>query len=163
MAAPLNTGVPRSGERRRLPRVELGTRGRTIGLRLVPGVGASIRNLSAGGASIEATSRLLPGTPVDLQADLPGGRWRGHARVLRCHVSALVRDGPIRYEAALRFDLARDPEAGRNLLMAVLDAVERGNQVPNSENGWVLERAATTRRTVNEDEGGDQNAGNSEV
>jgi len=163
MEAPLNPGAAGSNERRRLPRVAVGAGGHVVGLRLVPGVGASIRNVSAGGACIEATSRLLPGTPVDLQADLPGGRWRGRARVLRCHVSAVVPDAPIRYEAALRFDLSRDPEAGRKLLMAVLDAIECGYQVPGSENRWVLERAATTRRSGNENGSGDRNAGNSGV
>jgi len=130
MAAPLIQGPSHPRERRQSPRVAVDNRGPVMGLRLVPGLGASFRNLSAGGACIEVASRLLPGTPVDLQVAFTGWRWRGRARVLRCRVSALVPGEGVRYEAALQFDLSLGPDAPRALLAAVHDAIGRGYQLP---------------------------------
>ena len=145
MAALLIPGSPLSPERRQSPRVALGDRGDVVGLRLVPGRRASVRNLSHGGACIEVASRLLPGAPVDLHATVPGWRWRGRARVVRCHVSALVLDDGVRYEAALQFDLSGDPEGAKVLLAAVLDAIGRGYHVPNGVGRLVPAREETTQ------------------
>jgi hypothetical protein len=161
MAIPLNPGATRSGERRQSSRVVIGGRGDIAGLRLVPGLGASIRNLSHGGACIEVTSRLLPGTPVDLQASLPGRRWRAQARILRCHVSAIVADDGLRYEAALQFDLSRDPDAGDRLLTGVLEAIKHGYPVPSDASPSVPDRADTTRMPDHEKAGIIENARNS--
>jgi hypothetical protein len=61
-------------------------------------------NVSRGGACIEASSRILPGTPVEIQVALPDWNWKGEAQVLRCHVSALPRDQKVRYRAGLQFN-----------------------------------------------------------
>jgi hypothetical protein len=73
-----------------------------------PGREIGLLDLSAGGALIEAPTRLLPGTCVELQLAAPGWRWTVTARVLRCRVSALVPDQGVRYKAALMFERALD-------------------------------------------------------
>jgi hypothetical protein len=104
--------------------------GHIVALRLVPGLSASFLNLSGGGAWIQVASRLLPGTPVDLQVACLGCVWRVRARVMRCRVSALVPDDGVRYEAALQFDLSRDKDAPRALIGAIRDALTSGNELP---------------------------------
>jgi hypothetical protein len=136
---------PNSPERRQFPREVMGERGQMVGLRLVPGRGASLRNLSRGGACIQLASRLLPGTPVDLHVTLPGWSWRGRARVVRCQVAALVLDDGVRYEAALQFDLFEGPEGPQGLLSAVLDAIGRGYCVPSEGRRLVPSRVMTTQ------------------
>ena len=163
MAVPLNSGGARTGERRQSVRLVMGGHGDVAGLRLVPGLVASIRNISRGGACIEVTSRLLPGTPVDLQASLPGRRWRAQARILRCRVSAIVPDDGLRYEAAIQFDLSRDPDAGEGLLAAVVDAIENGHQIPGATSPSVPEWADTTRIADHGQACSPQNARNSET
>jgi hypothetical protein len=150
MAASLIPGSSSSSERRQFLRVAMGERADVVGLRLVPGRGATVRDLSHGGACIEVAARLLPGTPVDLQVTALGRRWLGRARVLRCHVSALVPDAGVRYEAALQFDLSRDPEGPDQLLTAVLAAVGRVYQVPNDLPRLMPARAVTTLGSVGE-------------
>jgi hypothetical protein len=76
--------------------------------RLRPGRDVTLLNLSSRGAQVEAASRLLPGTSVELQLAALDRRWLRSAQVLRCHVSALVPEGGVRYRAALRFDEALD-------------------------------------------------------
>jgi hypothetical protein len=68
-----------------------------------PGREGLVVNLSQGGACIEASSRLLPGIPVQIQVALPDWQWTGEAQVLRCHVSALPREQKVRYRAGLQF------------------------------------------------------------
>jgi hypothetical protein len=148
MGAPLIPSTPPLPERRRFPRVAMGDHPDVVGLRLVPGRRASLRNLSHGGACIEVASRLLPGTPVDLHATLPGWRWRGRASVVRCHVSALVLDDGVRYEAALQFDLPQEPGGPEGLLTAVMDAIGRGYHVPGDVAQSVPARAVATHDSV---------------
>jgi hypothetical protein len=160
MAAPLIHGSSQSPERRQSPRVATDDRDHVVALRLVPGLGASFRNLSAGGACIEVASRLLPGTPVDLQVALSGWQWRGRARVLRCHVSALVPDEGVRYEAALQFDISRDPDAARALLVAVQDAIRRGYELPSGRASLGAHGVAATHSEAGQTGRKGRNAGN---
>jgi hypothetical protein len=81
-------------------------------VRLTPGRDVALLNLSSNGAQIEATSRLLPGTCVELQLVTKDRRWLRSAQVLRCHVSALLPEGGVRYRAALRFSEALDLPRG---------------------------------------------------
>jgi hypothetical protein len=104
MAAALSAFRPLLPDRRECPRVVGGAGAGLIRLRVLPGREASLVNFSRGGVCIEVASRLLPGTPVDLQVALPERRWCGRAKVLRCRVSALVPGEGVRYEAALQFD-----------------------------------------------------------
>ncbi len=69
----------------------------------MPGRDVTLVNISAGGALIEASARLLPGTHVDLQLIVSGAREMIRARVVRCAVTSLSRQEGIRYQAALVF------------------------------------------------------------
>ena len=90
-------------ERRKYPRTAPPESSIPAQVRLRPGREGSVVNVSRGGACIEASSRLLPGTPVEIQVALPDWQWRGEAQVLRCHVSALPREAKVRYRAGLQF------------------------------------------------------------
>lgn len=118
-------------ERRLSPRIAPGSHGLPVELRLVPGLGAWLLNLSTGGACIQVESRLLPGTPVDMHVALPGWRWRGRAMVLRCRVSALLPGQGVRYEAGVQFDSTDEANGPRRLVMAIQGAAETGYQVPD--------------------------------
>jgi hypothetical protein len=74
-----------------------------VQMRIRPGHGATLLDVSAGGALIESTYRLLPGTSVELQVDTADRRVCIRGRVLRC---AVVRVWPtvIRYRGAVGFD-----------------------------------------------------------
>jgi hypothetical protein len=114
-------------------------------VRLLPGRDASLVNLSRGGALIELESRVLPGTRVEIMLSVPDWRWTGRARVLRCHVSALVREDGVRYRAALQFD-APMPRDGRVISASAGPAAQdRGYQVPDELGLQLPERAVTTR------------------
>lgn len=67
-------------------------------------------NVSRGGVCIEASSRLLPGTPVDVQLIVFEWRWNGQATVLGCYVSALAREATARYTAGLQLKNPIDAE-----------------------------------------------------
>ena len=92
-------------ERRASRRHALGGDGAWLSsARLRHGLDVTVLNVSAGGALVEADARLLPGSTVELHVSAPGWQWSGPARVLRCHVSALVADNGVRYRAALGFE-----------------------------------------------------------
>lgn len=59
-------------------------------------------DLSAFGALVEGTTRLLPGTNVDVHVTGVQGRVLVRARVVRCAVCAVTPD-VIRYRGALAF------------------------------------------------------------
>ena len=111
-----------NGERREFPRrAGEGCEWATL-VRLRPGRDVLLLDLSARGASIEAPSRLLPGTHVELQLGAPGWHWMGRAHVLRCHVSALAPQAGIRYRAALHFDRHLDVPSADALALAAARA-----------------------------------------
>jgi hypothetical protein len=77
---------------------------------------ARLIDVSAGGALIETSHRLLPGASIELQVETESSRARIHGRVLR---SAVVRVRPtwVCYRGAIAFD--------RNLPWFVDDRGER--------------------------------------
>ncbi|SRR5258708_8212033 len=68
-----------------------------------PGHRARLIDVSAGGALIETSHRLLPGTSVELQVDTGTNRARVRGRVLRCAV-VRVRPTWVCYRGAIAFD-----------------------------------------------------------
>jgi hypothetical protein len=73
------------------------------GARLRHGLDVAVLDIATGGAMVEAAARLLPGALVELHLSAPGWEQCVPARVLRCHVSAVVPDDGVRYRAALGF------------------------------------------------------------
>jgi PilZ domain len=71
--------------------------------RVRPGHPVAVIDLSAGGAFIELSRRLLPGSIVDLQLDTPQRRTTLRGRVLRCAVACLASTS-VSYRAAIAFD-----------------------------------------------------------
>jgi hypothetical protein len=74
-----------------------------VSTRVRPGHRARLIDVSAGGALIETSHRLLPGTSVELQIETDSRRASVRGRVLR---SAVVRVRPtfVCYEGAIGFD-----------------------------------------------------------
>ena len=68
-----------------------------------PGHRARLLNISAGGALVETSCRLLPGAKVELLMEGSDGPLSTHGRVLRCTVSRL-RPNAIWYRGAIAFD-----------------------------------------------------------
>lgn len=74
-----------------------------LAIRIRPGHAARVVDVSAGGALIETTCRLLPGTSVELHMETRSHHANVRGRVLRCDV-ARVRPTAISYRGAIRFD-----------------------------------------------------------
>jgi hypothetical protein len=68
-----------------------------------PGYRARLLDVSAGGALIETSHRLLPGTPVELRVNTGTDRASVRGRVLRCAV-VRVRPTWVCYRGAIAFD-----------------------------------------------------------
>lgn len=68
-----------------------------------PGREVALVDVSAGGALVESTHRLLPGTLIDLHLASPGRAVSIRGRVLRC-VVARLRPAGVRYHGAIKFD-----------------------------------------------------------
>jgi hypothetical protein len=135
MGGPL-TGTPRDpNDRRVFSRVEVASLSGVVHLRLLPGREAVLLDLSQDGACIEVASRLLPGGRVEMHLATRGWKWRGHATVTRCRVSALVPDNGALYLAALHFDTPLEPGGPKTLLGAARDAVADGYALPVGETG----------------------------
>jgi len=97
-------------------------------VRLRLGRELSVINVSASGVLVHGTTRLLPGTHVDVHVTASQGRVLMRARVVRCAVCDVTAD-VVQYRGALAFntpvelqpiDLAampvlRDPQAAENL------------------------------------------------
>ena len=96
-------------ERRRTER----RRGSGLTARVRPGHRVAVIDVSTGGALLEATSPLRPGTDVEVQFERAEGRLRVSATVLRCGVSALDPHRGPTYRAAVSFadsfEWAREP------------------------------------------------------
>jgi len=76
---------------------------RIVSATVAPGYRARLIDVSAGGALIETTHRLLPGAPVELLVATASSRASVRGRVLR---SAVVRVLPtwVCYRGAIAFD-----------------------------------------------------------
>jgi hypothetical protein len=103
--------APQQGERRQASRRLARECPWLSDARLRHGLQLDVIDLAPGGALVEAPARLLPGSSVELRLAAPGWRWRAAARVLRCHVSALLPEQGARYRAALQFEAPLQPPA----------------------------------------------------
>lgn len=74
-----------------------------VSTRVRPGHRAKLIDISAGGALIETTHRLLPGTPVELHVETRSHRTNVRGRVLRCAI-VLVRPSWVCYRGAIGFE-----------------------------------------------------------
>ena len=72
-------------------------------LRLRTGQELAVVNISARGALVEGTTRLLPGTHVEVHVVTREGRTLVRSRVTRAWVFAVAAD-TLQYRAALAFD-----------------------------------------------------------
>ena len=72
-------------------------------VRIRPGHSATVIDVSAGGALIETTRRLLPNTFAEVCMEIDSRRATLRGRVLRC-VVAVVTPTAVRYRAAIQFD-----------------------------------------------------------
>jgi PilZ domain-containing protein len=85
---------------RRLHRVE---EHGIVATRVRPGHRAHLVDVSAAGAMIETSYRLLPGAAVELHLETESTHTKVRGRVLRCHV-VRVRPQSICYQGAISFD-----------------------------------------------------------
>ena len=74
-----------------------------VSTRVRPGHRARLIDISAGGALIETSHRLLPGTSVELHVETRSHRTNVRGRVLRCTIS-MVRPSWLCYRGAIGFD-----------------------------------------------------------
>ena len=74
-----------------------------LSTRVRPGHRAKLIDVSAGGALIETTHRLLPGTSIELHVETRSHRTNVRGRVLRCAI-VLVRPSWVCYRGAIGFD-----------------------------------------------------------
>jgi PilZ domain-containing protein len=74
-----------------------------VAIRIRPGHPASVVDVSATGALLETSHRLLPGASVDLHIETRSHRASFRARVVRCTV-ARVRAAAIAYHGAVAFE-----------------------------------------------------------
>jgi hypothetical protein len=93
----------RSPDRRDARRMEALEEHGIVSASVRPGHRARLIDVSAGGALIETSHRLLPGTLVELQVEKDTSRMSVPGRVLRC---AVVRLRPtwVCYRGAIAFD-----------------------------------------------------------
>ena len=90
-------------DRRGMRRLEAVEEHRIVSARVRPGHRARLIDVSAGGALIETSHRLLPGTSVELQVDTGTDRASIRGQVLRCAV-VRVRPTWVCYRGAIAFD-----------------------------------------------------------
>lgn len=83
-------------------------------MRLRTGRELDVINLSNGGALVEGTARLLPGTHVDVHIVTREGRVLVRSRVIRAYVSHVTGE-LVRYRCALAFEQQVDTTAGYDL------------------------------------------------
>lgn len=94
--------IPRISDRREFPRVGDREHG-ILSARVRLGYRAAVVDVSAGGALIEISKRLLPGATVDLQIETASDRSTLSGRVVRCAIARL-RSNSVSYRAAIAFD-----------------------------------------------------------
>jgi hypothetical protein len=92
-----------TNDRRQTPRHRHADDHGVVSMRLRPGHLAKLVDVSAGGALIETSHRLLPGTSVELHLETGSDRTSIRGRVLRC---AVVRLQPswVCYRGAIGFE-----------------------------------------------------------
>lgn len=81
---------------------------RTAKATLRPGHPIAIVNISRGGALVDGTRQMRPGTRVMLQIATSAGAIGLSALVVRCGVRSLSADAGVMYRGALQFDDRRD-------------------------------------------------------
>jgi PilZ domain len=74
-----------------------------VAARVRPGHRAHLVDVSAAGALVETSYRLLPGAPVELHLETESTHTRIRGRVLRCAV-VRVRPSLVCYRGAIAFD-----------------------------------------------------------
>lgn len=94
-----------------------------VSARVRPGREASLLDVSAGGALVETTYRLLPGSPIELHVATNERRASVRGGVLRSAVVG-VRATGMCYRSAIRFD---------HLLSWFVDGEAGGYGVPSAE------------------------------
>ena len=94
-----------------------------VSARVRPGREALLLDVSAGGALVETTYRLLPGSPIELHVATNERRASVRGGVLRCEVVG-VRAATMRYRSAIGFD---------RLLSWFVDGEAGGYWVPSAE------------------------------
>ena len=100
----MEAAVIRRQDRREGPRLRSDVDHRIRGVRIRPGHSATLVDVSARGALVETSRRLIPGTHVELHIDLgPSHRIVVKARVLRSTVSRLCAS-TVAYRGAVLFD-----------------------------------------------------------
>ena len=104
-ATPLAVGdaLTSRPDRRRRAAIETFEEHRIVSTRVRPGHRARLIDVSAGGALIETSHRLLPGTSVELQVETGTHRTNVRGRVLRCAMFE-VRPSWVCYRGAIGFD-----------------------------------------------------------
>lgn len=90
-------------DRRGMRRLEAFEEHRIVSACVRPGHRARLIDVSAGGALIETSHRLLPGTSVELHVETGTDRASVRGRVLRCAV-VRVRPTWVCYRGAIAFD-----------------------------------------------------------
>jgi hypothetical protein len=90
-------------DRRGARRLEAFEEHRIVSASVQPGHRARVIDVSAGGALIETSLRLLPGSAVELQVETGTDRARLRGQVLRCSVVRL-RPTWVCYRGAIAFD-----------------------------------------------------------
>lgn len=83
-------------------------------MRLRTGRELDVINVSNGGALVEGTARLLPGTHVEVHVVTRDGRMLVRSRVVRAYVSHVTGD-LVRYRGALAFERQVDTAGGYDL------------------------------------------------
>ena len=90
-------------DRRRYPRIARVAWLNAVQARIRPGHDVLVIDLSHGGALVETSRRLAPGTVADLHLESTDGRHSTRASVVRSYVCAL-QPGQVLFRAALLFD-----------------------------------------------------------
>jgi hypothetical protein len=90
-------------ERRRDPRLPGAALGVTAAT-MRPGRAVCVVDVSPGGAQVESTGPLRPGSRVHLRLVAACETVHAAAQVLRCHVAMLCGETGVVYRAALRFE-----------------------------------------------------------
>jgi hypothetical protein len=91
------------GERRAAARLHGIEEHGIVAARVRPGYRVSVVDVSAGGALVEGTYRLLPGVTVELHVETANRRAAIRGRVLRC-VVACLRPSFVCYRGAICFE-----------------------------------------------------------
>jgi hypothetical protein len=126
-----------SRERRQFERLAVAVAHPSVRARVRPGRDVWLIDVGRGGALVQATSRLLPGSQVELQLRIGDWHWSASGQVVRCHVWALALDEQVRYRAALQFGGPADwSEPGlQDVLRQAVAHSEDGYSLPATGSG----------------------------